>query len=166
MCLATVDFLEREVSSDIRVSSGSAGAIVARRVVVSVVAALVGEQTREHSAEQGAECRTARGDDGQVDLDTTICVSECVSRVVVGIEVVEFLAEFVDTDNTNNGDTVFIKLAQYHGLHVGTTYTPPMRNTTIKPILAARRIRRPRKTQKGITRTRMSVPMVTMADDM
>lgn len=64
MCLATVDFLEGEVSSDIRVSSGSAGAIVAWRVVVSVVAALVGEQTREHSAEQGAECGTARGDDG------------------------------------------------------------------------------------------------------
>lgn len=166
VCLATVDFLEREVSSDIGMSSGGAGAVVAWRVIISIVAALVGKQTREHSAEQGAECGTARGDDGQVDLDTTVCVSECVSRVVVGIDVVEFLVEFVDTDNSNNGDTVFIKLAQYHGLRVGTTYTPPMRNTTSKPTLAARRIRRPRKTQKGITRTRTSVQMVTMADDM
>lgn len=63
--LAVVQILERKVSSDVGVSPACAsGIVVAWCRVVSVVAALVGEQAGEHSAEEGAQRGAARGDDG------------------------------------------------------------------------------------------------------
>lgn len=119
VCLAAVEILERKVSADIRMPSASASTVVvAWCIVISVVAALVGEQTREHSAEQRAQCGTAGGDDGQVDFNGAQRASECVSRVVVGILVVKLLAELVDAEYRNNGDTAFIQVSS------STTETP------------------------------------------
>ena len=132
-------------------------------IIASVFAAVVGEEAREHPAEQRSQGWAAAGDDGQVDLDATEGVAECVSRVVA-LDV-ELLAQLVDTNDGDDADTkrrTSLDALSDDGRE-GDTYTPPMRKTTIKPILAAMRILSPRKIQKGIKRTRKSVIIVMMA---
>ena len=132
-------------------------------IIASILAAVVGEEAREHPAEQRSQSWTATGCDGQVDLDATEGVAECVSRVVA-LDV-ELLAQLVDTNDGDDADTkrrTSLDALSDDGRE-GDTYTPPMRKTTIKPILAAMRILSPRKIQKGIKRTRKSVIIVMMA---
>lgn len=132
-------------------------------IIASVFAAVVGEETREHPAEQRSQGWAAAGDDGQVDLDAAEGVAERVSRVVAFD--VELFTQLVDTNDGDDADTK--RRRDLDALsddgREGDTYTPPMRKTTIKPTLAAMRILSPRKIQKGIKRTRKSVIIVMIA---
>lgn len=132
-------------------------------IIASVFAAVVGEETREHPAEQRSQGWATAGDDGQVDLDAAEGVAERVSRVVA-LDV-ELFTQLVDTNDGDDADTK--RRRDLDALsddgREGDTYTPPMRKTTIKPTLAAMRILSPRKIQKGIKRTRKSVIIVMIA---
>lgn len=146
-------------TSTVACSISAAGGIV----VASILAAVVGEETREHPAEQRSQGWAAAGDDGQVDFDAAKGVAERVSRVVA-LDV-ELFTQLMDTNDGDDADT-----KRWRSLDTlnddgseGDTYTPPIRKTTIKPTLAAMRILSPRKIQKGIKRTRKSVIIVMMA---
>lgn len=105
--LAHVHILERERWSGglVHLAQSGASPVSAGRgvVVVSALAAVVGEEAREHPAEQRSQGRAAAGNDGKVDLDGAEGVADCVPRVIA-LDV-ELSAQLVYTNDGKDGDT-------------------------------------------------------------